>query len=95
MTLALIGANALFLLYAWLACCIAASYLSGRKGYGEKIGLASGLFLAPIGVLIWAVWPPKPESDWKAKGAFGRTMRTQPPSAGDAGPTQATGARAG
>ena len=93
MTLALIGANALFLLYAWLLCCIVASYLSGRKGYGEKIGLASGLFLSVIGVIIWAVWPPKPESDWKAKGAFGRTMRTQPPSSG--GPTQATGARAG
>ncbi len=94
MTLALIGANALFLLSGWLACCIAASYLSGRKGFGEKIGLASGLFLAVIGVVIWLVWPPKPESDWKAKGPFGRTMRNQPSTA-DTGPTQATGARAG
>ena len=95
MTLALIGANALLLLYAWLACCIIASYLSGRKGYGEKIGLASGLFLAPIGVLIWAVWPPRPESDWRLKGAFGRTMKRSASPAGDAGPTRATGARAG
>ena len=94
MTFALIGANALFLLYGWLLCCIVASYLSGRKGYGEKIGLASGLFLVVLGVLIWIVWPPKPESDWKAKGPFGRTMRAKPPTGAEAGPTQGTGARA-
>ena len=91
--IAAVGINALWALCLWLLSAIVASYLSGRKGYGEKIGLASGLFLSVIGVIIWAVWPPKPESDWKAKGAFGRTMRTQPPSSG--GPTQATGARAG
>jgi hypothetical protein len=33
--LALIGATALYLLFAWLASAILASYLSSRKGYGE------------------------------------------------------------
>ena len=69
---ALIGATALYLLFGWLASAIAASYLSGRKGYGEKIGLASGLILAVVGVIIWLVWPPKPESDWKVVGPFKR-----------------------
>ena len=71
-TIAVIGASALWLLFGWLACAIVASYLSGRKGYGEKIGLAFGLLLAPIGVLAWLVWPAKPESDWKVLGPFGR-----------------------
>ncbi len=34
----MIGANALFLMYAWLAAAIIASYLSDRKGYTEKSG---------------------------------------------------------
>jgi hypothetical protein len=72
-TFAVIGAAALWLLYGWLLCVIVASWLSGRKGYGEKVGLASGLFLAPIGVLVWLVWPAKPESDWKVVGPFKRS----------------------
>ena len=47
---ALLGAKALWLLYSWLASAIVASYLSGRKGYGERPGLASGLLLNVIGV---------------------------------------------
>jgi fucose permease len=70
--IALIGAKALYLLFAWLASAIIASYLSNRKGYGEKIGLASGLILAVVGVIIWVVWPAKAESDWKVIGPFGR-----------------------
>ena len=70
--IALIGAKALYLLFAWLASAIIASYLSNRKGYGEKAGLASGLILAVIGVIIWIVWPAKDESDWKVIGPFGR-----------------------
>src|SRR3712207_6940564 len=52
--------------------CIIASYLSGRKGYGEKIGLACGLLLFVIGPIIWLFYPAKPESKWKQLGAFGR-----------------------
>jgi hypothetical protein len=69
---ALLGATALWLLYAWLLCAIVASYLSGRKGYGEKIGLGFGLLLHVIGVIVWLVWPAKPESKWKTQGPWGR-----------------------
>ena len=71
-TFALLGANALWLLYAWMLSSIVASYLSGRKGYGEKIGLAFGLLLFIIGPIVWLVWPAKPESKWKQLGPFGR-----------------------
>jgi hypothetical protein len=68
---ALLGSTALWLLYAWLASAIIASYLSDRKGYGEKPGLASGLLLTAVGVLIWLVWPAKPDSRWKLQGPIG------------------------
>jgi hypothetical protein len=69
--LAVIGARALWLTYLWLASSIAASYLSYRKGYGERLGLAFGLLLSAIGVLIWLVWPAKADSRWKLQGPFG------------------------
>ncbi len=62
--LAVIGESALYLLYGWLASAIAASYLSSKKGYGERIGLASGLLLTVVGVVIWLFVPSKPTSDW-------------------------------
>jgi hypothetical protein len=70
--IALLGVKALYLLFTWLASAIAASYLSERKGYGEKPGLASGLLLNVVGVLIWLVLPPKTDSLWKKVGPFGR-----------------------
>ena len=76
---ALLGSTALWLLYAWLASAIIASYLSGRKGYGERVGLASGLLLNGIGVLIWLVVPPKQESLWKKVGPFGRSIKRRQP----------------
>jgi hypothetical protein len=69
---ALLGSTALWLLYSWLAAAIISSYLSGRKGYGERVGLASGLLLNFIGVVIWLVVPPRAESLWKKVGPFGR-----------------------
>ena len=74
--LAVIGARALWLCYLWLASAIAASYLSSRKGYGEKLGLAFGLLLSVIGVLIWLVWPAKADSRWKLQGVFGTGGKT-------------------
>ena len=44
--IAALGAKALWLLYLWLASAIVASYLSERKGYGSKVGLAFGLLLS-------------------------------------------------
>jgi hypothetical protein len=72
MVLAVIGSQAYYLLFIWLVSAIAASYLSTRKGYGDRPGLASGLILPVVSVLVWAVIPAKPESDWKVIGPFGR-----------------------
>jgi hypothetical protein len=77
--IALLGAKALWLLYLWLASAIAASYLSNRKGYGDKPGLATGLLLHLIGVVVWLVWPPRPDSKWKTLGPFGRGRESRNP----------------
>ena len=70
--LAVIGSSALYLLYGWLLSAIVASFLSGKKGYGERIGLACGLLLSVIAVLIWLVIPPRPTSDWGRRKAARR-----------------------
>jgi hypothetical protein len=46
---ALIGAKALYLLFAWLVSAAAAAWLTERKGYGERLGLAAGLLLSVLG----------------------------------------------
>ena len=66
--LAVIGAKALYLLYGWLLSAVVASWLSARKGYGEKPGLAAGLLLTFVGVLVWLLWPARPDSRWKVQG---------------------------
>jgi hypothetical protein len=68
----MIGSTALFLMYLWLGCAIVASYLSNRKGYSERAGLASGLLLHVIGVVIWLAVPARQHSKWKTVGPFGR-----------------------
>jgi hypothetical protein len=73
---ALLGATALYLTYAWLLSAVAAAYLSNRKGYGEKPGLAAGLLLNVIGVVLWLVWPAKEDSRWKLQGPFGSGDKT-------------------
>jgi hypothetical protein len=90
--LALIGMEGLWLLFAWLLSGIAGSYLSDRKGYGEKPGVAAGLLLLPLGVLIWLVWPAREGSAWKEEGALpkrrggkGIDVDTAPKRGGSAG----------
>ena len=39
MVLCLIGATGLYLLFAWLISATVASWLTERKGYGERLGL--------------------------------------------------------
>jgi hypothetical protein len=70
--LAVIGAWSLAIIYSWLAFCIIASYLSNRKGYGEKLGLATAMLLSPLAVLFWLVWPAREGSNWKVLGPFKR-----------------------
>jgi hypothetical protein len=65
--LAAIGAKAFYLLMVWLASAIASSELSKRKGYGEKVGLGTGLLLSVIGVIVWLVVPARPESPWRRR----------------------------
>ena len=67
---ALLGAKALYLLYVWLISAITASWLSNRKGYGERTGLASGLLLSVVGVIVWLAVPARPDSRWKLQGPF-------------------------
>jgi hypothetical protein len=70
--IALIGAKALWLTYAWLASAIIASWLSDRKGYGEKPGLATGLLLNAVAIVIWLFWPAREDSRWKVQGPIPR-----------------------
>ena len=72
---ALLGSTALWLTYLWLLSAIVASYLSGRKGYSERAGLASGLLLNFVGVIIWLIVPAKADSLWKKVGPFGQGKR--------------------
>ena len=64
--LALMGVKALYLLCLWLASAIAASWLSDRKGYGERPAWSSGSCSASWA--SWLVWPARPDSRWKLQG---------------------------
>ena len=70
--LAVIGSSVMYLLFGWLASAIIASLFSGEKGYGERPGLATGLLLSVVGVIVWLVWPARADSRWKLQGVFGR-----------------------
>ena len=72
---ALLGAKALWLTYIWLLSAIAAAWLSDRKGYGEKPGLATGLLLSLLGPIVWLFVPARADSRWKRLGAFGRRAK--------------------
>jgi hypothetical protein len=65
-----VGVLAFYLLIIWLGSAIVGSYLSQRKGYGEKPGLASGMLLSIVGALVWLLVPAKDNSDWRVIGPF-------------------------
>ncbi len=73
---AAIGETALYLTFAWLGSAIVASWLSDRKGYGERPGLAAGLLLSAAGILLWLLWPARADSRWKIQGPLGRGKKT-------------------
>jgi hypothetical protein len=72
---ATLGATGLYLLFAWLISAAIASWLTGRKGYGERLGLAFGLLLSALGLLIVLLLPGRPGSAWKMDGPLPRRRR--------------------
>ena len=90
--LALIGAKALYLLMAWLLSIAGAAWLTERKGYGEKLGLALGMLLSVVGLLLVLLLPGRPGSAWRVEGwvqaqqGQGQALTRQPP-AGAGGPS--------
>lgn len=69
---ALIGATGLYLLFAWLISAAIGGWLADRKGYGERLGLAFGLLLSVVGLLIMLLLPGRPGSRWKLEGPLPR-----------------------
>jgi hypothetical protein len=74
-TIGTIGADALYLLFLWLISAAAGSWLSDRKGYGERVGLTLGLLLSALGLLIVLVLPARPGSRWRVNGWLPRRRR--------------------
>lgn len=72
---ALFGVKALWLLYLWLLSGIVCSYLAARKGFAERHGLATGLLLSVVGIVVWLVWPARDNSDWKLRGPIGHQRK--------------------
>jgi hypothetical protein len=72
---ATIGGKALYLLFLWLISAALASWLSDRKGYGERVGLTFGLLLSVLGLAIVLLLPARPRSRWKVDGPLPRRTR--------------------
>jgi hypothetical protein len=73
--IAAIGATGLYLLFAWLISAAVASWLTERKGYGERLGLGFGLLLSVIGLVLALLLPGRPGSAWKVEGPLPRRRR--------------------
>jgi hypothetical protein len=73
-----IGATGLYLLFAWLLSAAIGSWVSQRKGYGERVGLTFGLLLTVAGLAIVLLLPGRPGSAWKEEGPLPPRRRRQP-----------------
>ncbi|MCL2418807.1 MAG: hypothetical protein FWD04_05910 [Conexibacteraceae bacterium] len=73
--LALIGPTALYLLFAWLLSAAIGAWVSERKGYGERVGLAFGLLLTVLGLVLVLLLPGRPGSMWKTEGPLPKRGR--------------------
>ena len=49
--------------------------MAERKGYGERVGLAFGLLLTVVGLLIVLLLPGRPGSAWKTEGPLPKRTR--------------------
>jgi hypothetical protein len=74
-TLALIGVTGLYLLFAWLLSAAIGAWMTERKGYGQRVGLAFGLLLTVVGLLLVLLLPGRPGSLWKTEGPLPRRKR--------------------
>jgi hypothetical protein len=72
---ALIGIKGLYLLFAWLLSAAIGGWVAERKGYGERVGLAFGLLLTVLGLLIVLILPGRPGSAWKIDGPLPKRAR--------------------
>ncbi len=70
--LATIGMTGLWLLFAWLLSAAIGGWMTERKGYGERVGLAFGLLLSVVGLLVVLILPARPGSLWRIEGALPR-----------------------
>ena len=70
-----IGADGLYLLFIWLISAASSAWIAERKGYGERLGLAFGLLLSAIGLVIVLILPARPGSRWKLEGAVPPRIR--------------------
>jgi hypothetical protein len=73
--IATIGPKALYFLFVWLISAAAASWVSQRKGYGDRVGLALGLLLSAVGLLIVLLLRGRPGSAWRVDGWLPRRRR--------------------
>jgi hypothetical protein len=76
--LATVGSKGLYLLFIWLLSAAGGAWLSDRKGYGERVGLAFGLILTAVGFLIVLLLPARPGSKWKIDGPLPKHSRRRP-----------------
>jgi hypothetical protein len=78
-----IGATGLYLLFAWLLSAAIGSWVSDRKGYGERLGLTLGLLLTVIGLVLVLLLPARPGSAWKLDGPLPSRSGRRRGSSGD------------
>jgi hypothetical protein len=74
-TEAALGGNVMYLLFLWLISAAGGSWLSDRKGYGERVGLMLGLLLSAVGLLVVVLLPGRPGSKWRVDGWLPRRRR--------------------
>jgi hypothetical protein len=71
----LIGIKAFYLLVVWLLSAAIGAWVAERKGYGERLGLAFGLLLTVVGLILVLLLPGRPGSAWRVEGWIPKRTR--------------------